>query len=101
MEILYPCGLFKYSAIDRHFAQTIPLLNKLVTVAEAANTGTILGEQSRLTFPECAAVAEKSLSREVKTHHWYESKIMSICRFKAKAKHYNDDQNTKVQKIRL
>lgn len=54
-----PCGFFKYSAIDRHFAQTIPLFNKLATVAGAANTGTISGVQSRLTFPECAAVVEK------------------------------------------
>lgn len=59
MEILYSCGFFKYSATDRHFAQTIPLLNKLATVAGAANTGTISGVQSRLTFPECAAVVEK------------------------------------------
>lgn len=59
MEILYPCGFFKYSAIKKHFAQTILLLNKLATVVEAANTGTISGVQSRLTFPECAAVVEK------------------------------------------
>lgn len=51
MEILYHCGLFKYCAIDRHFAQTIPLLNKLATVAEAANTGTISVEQKPFKIP--------------------------------------------------
>ena len=61
MGILYPCGIFKYSAIDRHFAHTIPLLNKLATVLEAANTGTISRQQSCLTFLQCAAVAEEVL----------------------------------------
>lgn len=59
MEILYPCGFFKYSATDSHFAQAIPLLNELATVARAANTGTVSGVQSRLTFPQSAAVVEK------------------------------------------
>lgn len=62
MEILHSSGFFKHSAIDRHFAQTILLLNKLETVAGAANTGTISGVQKRLTFPECAAVLEREQS---------------------------------------
>lgn len=59
MEIQYPFRFCKYSAIDRHFAQTIPSLNKRATVAGAANSGTFLGVESRLTFPECAAVVQK------------------------------------------